>query len=104
MKKNFFHKYLELDDKHADKVQEKSQFMDQGLYPYETQHILKEIVEIFDEMGVELVSTFINHFEKIYDVEKLYQMGQGLYDEGMGYLKKREYYPRFSYVLEKKKQ
>lgn len=77
--------------------------MDQVLHPYETQHTLKEIVEIFDEMEVELVGTSINHFEQIHDVEKLYQMEQGLYDEGMGYLKKKEYYPGFFYVLGKKR-
>lgn len=77
--------------------------MDQVLHPYETQHTLKELAEIFEETGVELVGTSINHFEPIHNIEDLYHVEEGLYDEGMDYLNRKEYYPGFFYVLGKKK-
>ncbi|MCM1498874.1 MAG: hypothetical protein NC124_10465 [Clostridium sp.] len=77
--------------------------MDQVLHPYETQHTLKEIVKVFVEMGVDFVSTLINRFEPMQDVEELFRIEKGLYEKGMCYLKKREYFPRFFYVLGKKR-
>lgn len=97
-----FKKYRELDSRHGDETQARSWFLDQVLHPYETQHTLKEIVEIFDEMGVELISTSINHYEEINNLEELYDMEKQLYDVGIKYLNEHKYYPGFFYVLGQK--
>lgn len=97
-----FKKYRELDGRHGDDVQTKSWFLDQVLHPYETQHTLKEIVEIFQEMNVKLISTSINDFKPISNLEELYDMEQKMYDVGMKYLSESKYYPGFFYVLGQK--
>lgn len=90
-----FEKYRELDRRYSDEIQSKSRFLDQVLHPYETQHTLKEIVDIFKEMGVKLVGTSINQFEKIDDLETLYAMEKKLYEVGMRYIEQQIYYPGF---------
>lgn len=97
-----FEKYRELDCRHDDKVQAKSWFLDQVLHPYETQHTLKEIVAIFDEMGVKLISTSINQYKRVDNLELLYHMEKQLYDIGVKYLREHKYYPGFFYVLGQK--
>lgn len=92
-------KYMELDTRHTDKIQAKSWFMDQVFHPYETQHTLKEVVDIFESENVKLLSTSINQYRGIDDIEELYQEEYGLYDKGMECLEKREYFPGFFYVL-----
>lgn len=98
-----FEKYRELDGRHVDEHQAKSWFLDQVLHPYETQHTLKEIVEVFQEMNVKLVSTSINQYEEIPNIEDLYLLEQRMYDTGMDYLREGKYYPGFFYVLGEKK-
>lgn len=97
-----FRKYRELDNRHTDDVQARSWFRDQVLHPYETQHTLKEIVGIFQEADVQLISTSINNYEKIDSLEALYDMEKQLYDIGMRYLENKKYYPGFFYVLGRK--
>lgn len=95
-------KYMELDKRHKDKVQAKSWFLDQVLHPYETQHTLKEVVDIFINKNVKLLGTSINQYRKFNDIEELYQEEYKLYDKGMEYLDKKEYFPGFFYVLGEK--
>lgn len=94
-----FNKYRELDKRHLDDIQARSWFRDQVLHPYETQHTLKEIVEIFQKMNVKLVGTSINHYNEIESLEELYHMEYQMYDIGKRYLKDHNYYPGFFYVL-----
>lgn len=99
---SLFRKYKELDGRHTDDVQARSWFLDQVLHPYESQHTLKEVVSIFQEANVELVSTSINNFKEIINLEKLYDLEKQFYDLGMRYLKSGKYYPGFFYVLGQK--
>lgn len=96
-------KYLELDRRHVDKIQAKSWFYDQVLHPYETQHTLREIMEIFQEANITLISTSINAYQKINDIEELYRKEEELYQIGTKYLDEKKYYPGFFYVLGQKK-
>lgn len=72
------------------------------LHPYETQHTLKEIVTIFQEMNVKLVSTSVNHYGEIHDMEELYLLEHKTYDEGMNYLQEGKCYPGFFMYLGKR--
>lgn len=97
-----FRKYRELDHRHGDNVQSRSWFLDQVLHPYESQHTLQEIVKIFQQAGVRLVSTSINNYNKDFRLDELYEAEKKLYDVGMQYLRKQEYFPGFFYVLGQK--
>jgi len=97
-----FSKYIELDHRQKDGQQSKSWFLDQVMHPYETQHTLKEVYEIFEEMGVKLIATSINHYEEINDVWELFELEKKEFDIGMEYLRKNKYYPGFFYVLGEK--
>lgn len=90
-----FAKYIELDRRHKDGVQGKSWFLDQVLHPFETQHTLKEVVEVFESENVRLISTSINSYEKIDDIEEIYQEEYKLYEIGIKHLEKHEYFPGF---------
>lgn len=94
-----FKKYRELDHRHCDDVQAKSWFLDQVLHPYELQHTLKEVVEIFQNSGVKLIGTSINNYKAVHSMDELFAMEKILYDVGMEYLNEQKYYPRFFYVL-----
>jgi len=98
-----FEKYLEIDDRHGDDVQAKSWFLDQVLHPYETQCTLQEVYSVFEQMGVEMIATSINGYEKITDMELLFAMEKELYNRGQMMLEAHKYYPGFFYVLGKKK-
>lgn len=100
---DLFRKYKELDGRHTDDKQARSWFLDQVLHPYESQHTLEEIVGIFRESGVRLVSTSINNFGPVDKLNDLYDMEKQLYEIGMQYIKCKKYYPGFFYVLGQKK-
>lgn len=97
-----FEKYCELDRRHGDEIQSKSWFLDQVLHPYETQHTLKEIVDIFDEMNVKVIGTSINNYARIRSLKELYDAETQMYDVGRQYLNEHKYYPGFFYVLGEK--
>lgn len=98
-KEFLYSKYIELDHRQKDGQQSKSWFLDQVLHPYETQHTLKEVYEVFEEMGVQMIGTSINHYEEFNDVQELFELEKKEYDVGMEYLNRKEYYPGFFYVL-----
>lgn len=95
-------KYIELDKRHKDKTQAKSWFSDQVLHPYETQHTLKEVMDIFESENVRLLRTSINQYKDFNDIEEIYKEEYKLYDKGIECLKKKEYFPGFFYVLGEK--
>ena len=98
-----FEEYRKLDNRFKDEVHARSWFLDQVLHPYETQHTLKEVAEVFEENGVELVSTSINNYEEIKDLNALFEMEKKLYDKGVEVLNRSKYFPGFFYVLGKRK-
>ncbi len=94
-----FNKYGELDGRHVDNIQLRSWFSDQALYPYETQHMLKEIVEIFREPDVQLfIGASINNYGELDNIAVLYDVEEQLYDVGGKNLESGSYYPGFFYV------
>lgn len=97
-----FSKYKELDHRHESEQKERSWFLDQVMHPHETQHTLKEVNLWFEEMNVKLIATSLNNYERIDNINDLYEMEKKKYDVGMEYLQRQEYYPGFFYVLGEK--
>lgn len=65
--------YAELDSRASDETRLRSWFRDQVLHPHETQHTLQEVAGLLFGLGFEVVSTSINRFEPIGDVEALFE-------------------------------
>tara|TARA_Y100000590_G_scaffold175838_2_gene200937 strand:- start:10724 stop:11545 length:822 start_codon:yes stop_codon:yes gene_type:complete len=96
-----FEQYKKL-HKIKDEKQLYSWFRDQVLHPHETQHTFKEIVEIFKSINCEIVSTSINKFEKIENLNHLFEMEKKLADYGTKKLQNKEYFPGFFITVAKK--
>lgn len=79
-----------------------SWFRDQVLHPHETQHTLAEMVAIFDECGVELISTSVNGFRPITDLPALYEEEKKMEQVGRERLAANQYYPGFYLCLGRK--
>ncbi|AGW11998.1 putative methyltransferase [Megalodesulfovibrio gigas DSM 1382 = ATCC 19364] len=90
-----FEKYKELDSRHLDVVQARSWFLDQVLHPHETCHTLEEVAGLFDECGVELVSTSINRFSDFSSRQELFDLEKYLAEAGRKALAEQRYYPGF---------
>ena len=85
-----------------DEKQLYSWFRDQVLHPHETQHTFKEMVEVFNSMKYEIVSTSINNFNKINKFESIIEIEKKLVDNGIKKLEKKEYFPGFFITVAKK--
>ena len=96
-----FNKYKELhttqDEKHL-----YSWFRDQVLHPHETQHTLKEIVPILESENFKIVSTSINRFDSIKDINNLYNLEKNYYKYAEEKIVKKEYFPGFFIILAEK--
>lgn len=95
--------YKKLNKEIKDDLLLRSWFRDQVLHPNETQHTMSEIYKIAADEGMEIVSTSINHFEKIDSVEKVFDMERSYEDLSLQRLKEEKYFPGFFLFLTKKK-
>ena len=95
-----FKKYKEL---HSIKDDKKlySWFRDQVLHPHETQHTFEEISNLFEQTSYKILSTSINNFEKITDINLLINKEKELFDYAKEKLKKKEYFPGFFIISAK---
>ena len=100
-----FQRYCELSTIHAkDATLARSWFRDQVLHPHESQHTLQEVDGWFQQLGLELASTSINHFAPIKNKRKLFKQEleyearsrKALFDEN-------RYFPGFFTTLARKK-
>jgi len=92
-----YQEYRRLDNRTSDETQAKSWFMDQVMHPYETQHTLKEVIDLFESEGVRLVKTSINQYNAISSYDDLFEMEKELYEVGEKYLKEGKYFPGYFY-------
>ena len=99
-----FDAYKELHSTMNDETQLLSWFRDQVLHPHETQHTLEMVCEVFDECGIELVSTSINKFQSINSREDLYETEKTYLELGRQKLKEKTYFPGFFVALGKKQE
>lgn len=97
-----FEEYRKLDNRHKDVVQAKSWFLDQVMHPFETQHTLKEVMEVFERKNVRLICTSINSYDQNIDLNMLYEKEKEYYDIGMRHLEESKYFPGFFYILGEK--
>ncbi len=99
-----FNKYKELNSNLRNEKRLWSWFRDQVLHPFETQHTLKEVFGWIKELNFELVSTSINKFENIDNIDLLFEEEKKYYDISIEKnVKKKEYFPGFFTVLAKKR-
>jgi len=99
-----FEAYKELHSTMTDETQLLSWFRDQVLHPHETQHTLEMVCEVFDECGIDLVSTSINKFQPISSREALYEAEKTYLELGRQKLKEKTYFPGFFVALGKKQE
>ncbi len=70
-----FRKYRELDVVHAaDEAMARSWFRDQVIHPHETLHTLREVSGWMNQTDLTLMSTSINAFEPIDDLQELFRL------------------------------
>lgn len=80
-----------------------SWFRDQVLHPHETQHTLKEVVTLVQQYDLELVSTSINRFFVIDDIDAVYAEEASYETIGKKKLDSGQYFPGFFVALFKKR-
>jgi len=97
-----FAEYRRLHPETLDETHARSWFRDQVLHPHETQHTLAELLPVFREEGLALMSTSLNDFQPVNDIRQVLmrERAEGLtarqkLDEG-------RYYPGFFLVLARK--
>ena len=72
-----------------------SWFRDQVLHPFETQHTLKEVVELGAENGLKLISTSINKFLPFDNLNSLFEVEFSYEAIGKQKLEEGQYFPGF---------
>jgi len=70
MEETLYQRYRELDSRFDDETHARSWFRDQVLHPHETQHTMKEMVQVLEECDMTLVTSDVPE-----DEESLYQVG-----------------------------
>jgi len=79
-----------------------SWFRDQVLHPHETQHTLAEMLPILAETGMKLVSTSINQFGSVADMESILKIEPELERVSAERLAQGRYFPGFFVFLAQK--
>jgi hypothetical protein len=96
---DMFRRYCELMPQATDETHARSWFRDQVLHPHETQHTLAEMLPLFDECNVELISTSINRFEPIGAVADLIAEEKTYEEMSRQWLREGRYFPGFFVFL-----
>lgn len=94
--------YRKLHKKLKDETHIRSWFRDQVLHPHETQHTMKEMFQILQDEGVELLKTSINQFRPIENVDEIFELEIQMEKIGKEKLEQEDYYPGFFLFLGKK--
>lgn len=82
-------------DPPQDETYARSWFRDQVLHPHETQHTLKEILPLLDDLGFELESTSINRFGPMVERSRLFAEEELLEEAARTALEQGRYLPGF---------
>ena len=97
-----FERYCQLMPQATDTTHARSWFRDQVLHPHETQHTLAEVMPLIEDCDCELVSTSINRFEPIEDIERVFEMEKGYEEMSREWLRDDKYFPGFFVFLVRK--
>ena len=91
-------KYKELQPL-KDETHLRSWFRDQVLHPHETLHTIEEIVQLLPELGCKLVSTSINKFADIKDLQGLVSEEKTMRQISEQRIAEKKYFPGFFVFL-----
>lgn len=95
--------YRELNPTITDDTFLLSWFRDQVLHPHETQHTLQELYEWLGSFGFSIVSTSINKFKPIIDIETLFEDEKKYYQVSWERnVIQKKYFPGFFTILAKR--
>lgn len=94
-----FAEYRRLHSNLKDDTHLRSWFRDQVLHPHESQHTLREISEVLASANMEIVSTSINRFQDIDNLDALFEREQQLEQTSRDRLASGSYFPGFFVVL-----
>ncbi len=86
-----------------DETQLVSWFRDQVLHPHETQHTLKEMLPILEDVGMDLISTSINYFQPIKSLKELFGKEKEYRDIAIQRLEDNQYFPGFFTFIARKR-
>tara|TARA_A100001015_G_scaffold321508_1_gene452636 strand:+ start:2138 stop:2959 length:822 start_codon:yes stop_codon:yes gene_type:complete len=81
-----------------DKKHQLSWFRDQVLHPHETQHVLKEVLNVFKKHNYKFIGTSINKFDNDESLESILNKEKKLYEYAAEKIKNNIYYPGFFIV------
>ncbi len=98
-----FSKYVAIQTRKQDPLVLRSWFRDQVLHPYESHHTLEEVCTNLQKENCNLISTSINNFTTIDDVDQLFEFEKSYEDLGRRKLVQNEYYSGFFRVLAQKR-
>ncbi len=76
-----------------------SWYKDQILHPHETHHDLKEIKDALKKNNYEFISTSINNFEKVKNINDIYEKEKLLHQYALKKIQKNQYYPGFFIIM-----
>ncbi|MCB1687677.1 MAG: methyltransferase domain-containing protein [Halioglobus sp.] len=96
---DLFVEYKRLHSNLTDETHLRSWFRDQVLHPHETQHSLLEVSEVLESVNMEIVSTSINRFCDIDDMQDLFEQEKQLEAFSRDRLASGSYFPGFFVVL-----
>ena len=97
LENTLFEEYKKIDQRDLEQTHLKSWFRDQVLHPKETQHTLSEIVPII-EPEYKIISTSLNKFEQIKNLDEILNEEEKWYDFGLNKLRNNIYFPGFFIV------
>lgn len=73
------------------------------MHPYETQHTFQEIYTLLHSLNFKVISTSINMFREIDDINNLFEYEKKLYEVSIEKnTKQKTYYPGFFTTLAKR--
>lgn len=99
-----FQEYLRLDKRHADDMtRARSWFYDQVLHPHETQHTVREVVEVFTECGVKPTATSIDGYASgLTDLDAVLAREKQMYETGLKAIQNGSYYTGYFVMVGEK--
>ena len=98
-----FNEYKKLHKNIIDEKKIYSWFRDQVLHPHETQHTFEEISNLLIRIDHQILSTSINKFEKIDQLEDIFSLEKSFFDYSINKIKNNEYFPGFFITVSQKK-
>jgi len=98
-----FARYRQLHSQIQDETLLRSWFRDQVLHPHETQHTMKEMLPLLEDLGMDLVSTSINRFAPLTNTSQLVEEEKGYEELARQRLEEDRYFTGFFVFLARRR-